>query len=88
MWILAGRRPHPFPLIYSYAYPEQDGFQSAPLRPDGAFYSAPLREFILPYDVVRQADSPDHVLMAFLQSTYEAAANSGKWDRAGLERAQ
>jgi len=83
-----GGGPHPFPLIYSYAYPEPDGFQSAPLRPDGAFYSAPLREFILPYDVVRQADSPDHVLMAFLQSTYEAAANSGKWDRAGLERAQ
>ncbi len=54
--------------------------------PEGAFYSADLREFILPYDVVRGSDSPDDTLLAFLQSTYEAAADLAKWDRRALER--
>jgi hypothetical protein len=56
------------------------------VRPDGAYYSAELGEFLLPYDVVRQADAPDELLLDFLQSTYEAAANLGSWDRAALER--
>ena len=55
------------------------------MRPDAAFYSADLREFILPYDAVRKAASPDAALLNFLQSTYEAAANAAKWDRAALE---
>jgi hypothetical protein len=76
----------PFAAFYSYAYPEPAGFASAPAGPAGAFYSADLREFILPYDVVRQSDSPDDTLTSFLQSTYEAAANLGKWDREALER--
>ena len=46
-----------------------------------------MREFLLPYDVVRTAESPDQVLLAFLQSTYEAAAKLGGWDRAAIERA-
>jgi hypothetical protein len=82
-----GGGPHPFPIIYSYAYPEPPGFQSAPLRPHSAFYSSTLREFILPYNAVRQAGSPDHLILEFLQSTYEGAANLGNWDRDGLERA-
>jgi hypothetical protein len=71
--------------FYSYAYPEPPGFSTARVRPDAAFYSPDLREFILPYDVVRVASSPDDTLLEFLQSTYEAAANLGSWDRALLE---
>lgn len=56
------------------------------MGPDGAFYSEELREFILPYDAVREAASPADALLAFLQSTYEAAADLCGWDRAALER--
>jgi hypothetical protein len=58
------------------------------VQPEAAFYSADLREFILPYDVVREADMPDQVLIDFLQSTYAVAANLGKWDRLRLERSE
>ena len=75
-----------YPAFYSYAYPEPVGFAQALVKPDAAFYSSELHEFILPYDVVRQSTAPDKTLMAFLQSTYEAAANLAKWDRASLER--
>lgn len=75
-----------YPAFYSYAYPEPAGFAKAHLAPTGAFYNDDLREFILPYDAVRQADAPDEVLLTFLQSTYEAAANLGRWDRPSLER--
>ncbi len=80
-----GGEPTPFPLFYSYAYPEPPGYAAATVRPQGAEYHPGLREFILPYEAVRQAASPDAVLLEFLQSTYDAAANLGKWDRAGLE---
>ncbi|GAB3770736.1 DUF5996 family protein [Ramlibacter monticola] len=73
------------PAFYSYAYPEPEGFADAPVQPQGAYYSRELREFILPYEVVRQAADPDAALLAFLQSTYEAAAQRGRWDRAALE---
>lgn len=71
--------------FYSYAYPEPDGYRTAAVRPKGAFYNDALREFILPYDAVRTAGDPDAALLAFLQSTYEAAAETGHWDRATLE---
>jgi hypothetical protein len=83
----AGGGPIAYPAFYSYAYPEPAGFASAPLRPGGAFYSQDLREFILPYDVVRQSASPDDTLLEFLQATYEAAALLAAWDRPALERA-
>lgn len=76
----------PQPAFYSYAYPEPAGFKDAAVRPAGAFYQPDLREFLLPYDAVRIAASPDVALMEFLESTYEAAANLGRWDRAALER--
>jgi len=76
-----------YPAFYSYAYPEPPGFPAAPVLPEAAFYSADLREFILPYDAVREAESPDATLLDFLQSTYEAAANLSGWDRGSLERA-
>jgi hypothetical protein len=55
------------------------------VRPDAAFFSETLGEFILPYDAVRTAAEPDQALLEFLQSTYEAAANAAKWDRDALE---
>ena len=81
-----GGGPHPFPLFYSYAYPAPDGFSSAAVEPEGAIYSTDLREWILPYDAVRQAAQPDVALKAFLDTTYAAAAELGNWDRAALER--
>jgi hypothetical protein len=74
-----------YPAFYSYAYPAPEGFAAAPVRPDAAFFSEVLGEFILPYDAVRTAADPDGALLDFLQSTYEAAANAAKWDRAALE---
>ena len=73
--------------FYSYAYPEPEGYAQASVKPAEAFYSNDLREFLLPYDAVRNSPSPDETLMEFLQSTYDAAANLGKWDRKALERA-
>ena len=72
--------------FYSYAYPEPEGYAQASVKPAQAFYSNDLREFLLPYDAVRNSTSPDEMLMEFLQSTYEAAADLGKWDRKALER--
>jgi Family of unknown function (DUF5996) len=74
-----------YPAFYSYAYPAPAGFADAPVQPAAAFFSKELGEFILPYDAVRTAADPDAMLLHFLQSTYEAAANLGKWDRAALE---
>ena len=81
-----GSGPVPYAAFYSYAYPEPAGFSKAAVNPEGAFYSDDLREFILPYDRVRESESPDERLLEFLQTTYEAAANLAKWDRAALER--
>jgi hypothetical protein len=82
-----GSGPVGYPAFYAYAYPEPEGFAGWRVRPDGAFYSAELREFILPYDAVRVAADPDATLLEFFQSTYEAAATLGTWDRGALERA-
>jgi hypothetical protein len=82
-----GGGPIPYPVFYSYAYPEPAGFSKAHVSPARAFYSPDLREFILPYDEVRLAASPDETLLEFLQTTYEAAATLAAWDRAALERA-
>jgi hypothetical protein len=70
--------------FYSYAYPEPEGFAQATIA--GARYDATLGEFVLPYDAVARSSSPDETLLNFLQASYEAAAERGKWDRAGLER--
>jgi hypothetical protein len=75
------------PAFYSYAAPEPPGLSEASIRPQEAFYSGQLKEFILLYGDVRRADSPEALLMDFLQSTYDAGADLAKWDRASLERA-
>ncbi|MES2536007.1 MAG: DUF5996 family protein [Pseudomonadota bacterium] len=76
----------PYPVFYAYAYPEPPGFNTAQVRPDEASYNKTFGEFILPYAVVQQSQSPDAMLLEFLQSTYDATANLGKWDRAALEK--
>jgi hypothetical protein len=82
----SGTAPIDYPAFYAYAYPQPAGFAEARVRPDGAFYSTDFGEFIFPYDRVRESPSPDDTLLEFLQSTYVAAADLAKWDRAALER--
>jgi hypothetical protein len=72
--------------FYAYAYPEPPGYAQHPVRPAAAYYHPEAREFILPYEAVRTAADPDATLLDFLQSTYDAAAGLGHWDRAALER--
>jgi len=74
------------PAFYSYAAPEPQGFANQPVLPKQAFYHPQMKEFLLLYDDVRTADSPRDALLAFLHSTYEAAANLAQWDRKALER--
>ncbi|HXM96749.1 MAG TPA: DUF5996 family protein [Candidatus Dormibacteraeota bacterium] len=73
--------------FYAYAAPEPAGFKEKRVRPEKAFYSGEKNEFFLMYDDVRLSDSPEHALLDFCQSTYEAGAILGHWDRANLERA-
>jgi hypothetical protein len=73
-------------VFYSYAYPEPPGFATTPVQPEGVTWSGDFAEFLLPYETVRLADDPGAALLAFLQSTYEAAAETADWDRARLER--
>ncbi|MBN9596740.1 MAG: hypothetical protein J0G36_15460 [Afipia sp.] len=71
--------------FYSYAYPAPAGFADAELLPPQASFDRTLGEFILDYDIVRLSHDPDAMVLDFLRSTYAAAANAGKWDRAALE---
>ncbi len=81
-----GSGPIQEPAFYAYAAPEPAGFQDAAVQPRAAFYSKDLSEFILPYEAVRNSSSPESDLTAFLETTYNAGADLGKWDRANLER--
>ena len=74
------------PAFYAYAYPEPAGLAQASIRPAAARYDTTMREFILPYEAVRTAQNPDEAVLAFLQSTYDAAADLAGWDRAALDR--
>ena len=74
------------PAFFSYAAPEPPGFKDAPIRPAPAFYSPEFSIFLLPYDVVRESGDPRAMVLEFLQSTYDAAATLGRWDREALER--
>jgi hypothetical protein len=79
-----GSDAYPQAAFYAYAYPEPPGFRDAAVTP-GASYDATFGEFILPYETVRVAADPDALLLDFLVTTYEAAAERGGWDRAALE---
>jgi len=80
-----GGGPVDYAAFYSYAYPAPKDFAAARVRPAQAFFSQELGEFLLPYDAVRTASDPERMLMDFLQTTYEAAAELGGWDRSALE---
>ena len=81
-----GDERFPAPAFYAYTYPEPPGLSSAAIRPEQAFYSHDMGEFLLRYDDVRTASSPEQALLAFFQSTYETGSTLGKWDREALER--
>src|SRR6267154_5753024 len=81
-----GGGPVDEPAFYAYAAPEPAGFKTAHVEPAAAFYSLDFSEFILPYEAVRTASSPEAALYAFLRTTYEAGATLGRWDRQQLER--
>ena len=74
------------PALYAYAVPEPPGLKEARVRPEAAYYHRELGEFILPYEAVRSATSPDGAIGEFIDSTYEAAATLARWDRRALER--
>ena len=80
-----GNATLPGPVFYAYAVPEPAGLKEARIRPDGAYYHRELGEFILPYERVRTAPSPDRAILDFVESTYDAAATLAHWDRAALE---
>ncbi|MDE2226120.1 MAG: hypothetical protein KGJ46_12680 [Xanthomonadaceae bacterium] len=74
------------PAFYAYAVPEPAGLKGARVLPDAAYYHRELGEFILPYEAVRQADAPDAMIRAFIDSTYDRAADLAHWDRKALDR--
>jgi hypothetical protein len=76
----------PFAAFYTYIYPEPENFKNSAVKPVNAYYDGNLKEFLLPYKEVQQSDTPSEILMEFLHSTYEAAANLSKWDRESLEK--
>jgi hypothetical protein len=73
-----------YPAFYAYAYPEPAGCHLARIDPPAATYDVNMREWILPYDAVRAASDPAHMVAEFLESTYQAGASLGHWDIAGL----
>jgi len=81
-----GGGPIAEPVFYAYAYPEPPGYADNAVRPEGAYYHREMREFVLPYEAVRGASAPDELLLQFAQSTYDAAAEHGRWDRSALDR--
>ena len=74
------------PAFYSYTSPEPSGYSEFRVSPDPAYYHPTLREFVLMYDDIRSATDPKRLLLDFCQTTYEAGATLGNWDRASLER--
>jgi hypothetical protein len=83
-----GDERFPHAAFYSYAYPEPPGFKTAAIEPSEAYYHDTLREFLLPYDAVRGAKSPENALMAFFRTTFDAAASLGKWDKETIEESE
>ncbi len=80
-----GSEQFPHPVFYSYCYPTPEDFSKQTVQPKEAFFSNEMGEFMLMYDVVRKSPDPENTLMQFLQSTYQAAAKAGSWNREALE---
>ena len=72
-------------IFYSYSYPTPEGFADCAVKPEAALYSKDLGEFVLPYEAIRKSSSPESDLLNFFQSTYDAAAEKGAWDREALD---
>lgn len=81
-----GSKDFPFPVFYTYAYPSPTEFGKQKVQPEQAFWSDEMGEFFLKYEDVQKSSNPDEVLLSFLQSTYEACANTAQWNRTKLER--
>ncbi|MGB5693356.1 MAG: DUF5996 family protein [Flavobacteriaceae bacterium] len=81
-----GSKDFPTPIFYAYAYPSPEGFAEQDVKPNQAFFSQEMGEFMLKYDDVRNAENPEETLYDFLQTTYEAAVNISDWNRKKLER--
>lgn len=81
-----GNQTMPEPVFYGYAVPEPEGFKTARVEPEAAYYHRELGEFLLPYAAVYTAEDPDRTLARFIDSTYEAGATLARWDREALER--
>jgi len=81
-----GSDTFPEPIFYSYAYPSPAKFGEAKIKPAAALWSDDLGEFVLPYKAVAIAENPDQVLLDFLQSTFDAAADLGQWDLTANQR--
>lgn len=80
-----GNDQYPHPSFYAYAYPAAAEFSKQTVLPSETFYSDELGEYLLPYEAVQQSENPEQALLDFMQSTYEAAANTANWDRKELE---
>ena len=80
-----GDSSSPEPVFYTYSTPEPVGFREAVVRPATAFYYPPPGEFLLRYEDVRSSATPQQTLLEFFQSTYDAGATLGQWDRVALE---
>jgi Family of unknown function (DUF5996) len=85
-WPGAPGSPVAEPAFYAYSYPEPAGFAERRVRPEAAYYSPDLKEFILPYEAVRTSSQPDQMLLDFLQATYDIGADLAGWERPLLER--
>ncbi len=81
-----GSKDFPQAIFYAYAYPSAPDFSKQSVLPAEAFYSEDMGEFVLKYEDVRKSENPEMTLLYFLQTTYEAAANTSNWDRESLER--
>ncbi len=81
-----GSKDAPNPVFYSYVYPTPAAFSEQKVLPEAAYFSPEMGEYFLDYATVQQSEDPARMLMDFLTSTYEAAANAANWDRKGLER--
>jgi hypothetical protein len=71
-------------VFYSYTVPEPGGFRSQRVRPDSAFYSDGLKEFLLPYEEVRRSPDPAQAILDFARSTYDAGSTLAAWPREEL----
>ena len=81
-----GSKESPMPVFYSYTYPSAADFGKQKVQPQEAFYSDEMGEYFLKYEDVQRSDNPEKILTEFLQTTYEAAANTSNWDRVKLEK--